>query len=158
MLVASRDAMFRQAWRILGSPVDAEDVVQDVMLAILEGPQVLDGVERLGGWLATVIERRCVDFIRNAGRRRRLESASADLAVRVDSGPHRALEAREAKESLVREVGRLPAPLREVFVKTEFKGMKFRELAERTGIPLGTLLARKRKADKILRRRLPSGI
>jgi RNA polymerase sigma factor (sigma-70 family) len=154
LLAASRDAMLRQARHILGSAWDAEDVVQDVMLGILEGPHVLDGVDRLGGWLGTVIHRRCVDFIRKAERRRRLESYSADRIEGQADGPQRAMEAKDAKDKLMREVRRLPAPLREVFIRVEIEGLKFREVAERTGVPMGTLLARKRKADGIIRQRL----
>ena len=45
----------------------------------------------------------------------------------------------------------LPAPQREVFVAHELAGEAFRDMAARTGIPLNTLLARKRYAVQALR-------
>ena len=48
----------------------------------------------------------------------------------------------------------LPAEQREVFVAQELDGVSFRELAQRTGVSINTLLARKRYAVRFLRARL----
>ena len=71
--------MLRIARAVLRSPEDAEDAVQEVMLGLLRTPNVLDSVERLGGWLYTLVRRRCVDIIRRETRRRDAESNLEDL-------------------------------------------------------------------------------
>ena len=48
----------------------------------------------------------------------------------------------------------LPAEQRDVFVKNEFEGVSFREMALDSGVNINTLLARKRYAVLHLRRRL----
>ncbi len=48
----------------------------------------------------------------------------------------------------------LPLEQREVFIRNEFEGISFREMAEQTGVNINTLLARKRYAVLHLRRRL----
>jgi RNA polymerase sigma factor (sigma-70 family) len=48
----------------------------------------------------------------------------------------------------------LPREQREVFVAHEFEGVSFKELAERTGVSMNTLLSRKRYAVLALRERL----
>jgi RNA polymerase sigma factor (sigma-70 family) len=50
------------AHRMLGSPAEAEDVIQEVWLRI-SGHDV-DGVRNLGGWLTTVTARICLDHLR----------------------------------------------------------------------------------------------
>jgi len=48
----------------------------------------------------------------------------------------------------------LPREQREVFIAQELDGLSFRELAEREGVSINTLLARKRYAVRALRERL----
>ena len=48
----------------------------------------------------------------------------------------------------------LPREQREVFIAHELEGVSFRELAQRSGVSINTLLARKRYAVRYLRERL----
>ena len=48
----------------------------------------------------------------------------------------------------------LPPEQREVFVMHELEGVSFREMARQTGVPVNTLLSRKRYAVQFLRERL----
>jgi RNA polymerase sigma-70 factor (ECF subfamily) len=50
------------AYRMLGSPAEAEDVIQEVWLRI--SGHGVDGVRNLGGWLTTVTARTCLDHLR----------------------------------------------------------------------------------------------
>ena len=51
-------------------------------------------------------------------------------------------------------LAQLPAEQREVFVAQELEGLSFRELAQRSGVSINTLLSRKRYAVRFLRTRL----
>jgi DNA-directed RNA polymerase specialized sigma24 family protein len=48
----------------------------------------------------------------------------------------------------------LPAEQRNVFVENEFEDMSFREISEKTGVGINTLISRKRYAVLALRERL----
>jgi RNA polymerase sigma factor (sigma-70 family) len=48
----------------------------------------------------------------------------------------------------------LPAEQREVFIAQELEGVSFRELSQRSGVSINTLLSRKRYAVRFLRERL----
>ena len=48
----------------------------------------------------------------------------------------------------------LPENQRDVFIKNEFEGISFREMSEESGIPINTLLSRKRAAVLALREEL----
>src|ERR671920_1159792 len=56
------------AYRMLGSPSEAEDAVQEAWLRLDRSDS--DGVENLGGWLTTVVGRVCLNLLRSRGSRR----------------------------------------------------------------------------------------
>ncbi|MFH1572091.1 MAG: sigma-70 family RNA polymerase sigma factor [Gemmatimonadota bacterium] len=154
LLAEHRDSMLSRARRLLRSQADAEDVVQEVMLAVLRGPHLLAGVERVLGWLLTLVQRRAVDLARREARRRRAE-ADEDLAGLLY--PEDA-EDPEASEEAVRVIAaalqELPPEQAEAFVANVLEGATFREMAARSGTPAGTLMARKKRAADHIRARL----
>ena len=56
------------AYRMLGSPSEADDAVQEAWLRLDRSGS--DGVENLGGWLTTVVGRVCLNMLRSRGSRR----------------------------------------------------------------------------------------
>src|SRR5215475_218276 len=82
-----RDHLTRVAYRMLGSPSEAEDAVQEAWLRLSRSDA--DAVNNLGGWLTTVVARVCLDELR-ARRARREELAGEWLpesVVSVEEGP-----------------------------------------------------------------------
>jgi RNA polymerase sigma factor (sigma-70 family) len=68
------------AYRMLGSPSEADDAVQEAWLrAVRSGT---GGVENLGGWLTTVVARVCLNMLRSR-RSRREDSLEGPLGARV---------------------------------------------------------------------------
>jgi RNA polymerase sigma factor (sigma-70 family) len=58
------------------------------------------------------------------------------------------------RDALAKAIAGLPEEQREVFLLTEVEDWSFREIAEETGIPVNTLLSRKRYAVQKLRKAL----
>jgi RNA polymerase sigma factor (sigma-70 family) len=56
------------AYRMLGSPSEAEDAVQEAWLRLDRSGS--DGIENLGGWLTTVVGRVCLNMLRSRASRR----------------------------------------------------------------------------------------
>lgn len=71
---ADRSRLLSMAYRMLGSLLDAEDAVQETWIR-LEGSDS-DRIEKLGGWLTTVLSRVCLGMLR--GRRNRQEPLMDD--------------------------------------------------------------------------------
>src|SRR5438105_11205657 len=67
----------RVAYRMLGSPSEAEDAVQEAWLRLSRSGT--RGVENLGGWLTTVVGRVCLDMLRSR-RSRREEPLGGDVS------------------------------------------------------------------------------
>ncbi|HKS91935.1 MAG TPA: sigma-70 family RNA polymerase sigma factor [Tepidiformaceae bacterium] len=74
---AERTRLEAVAFRMLGSPADADDAVQEAWLRLSRAGA--DGIENLGGWLTTVVARVCLDMLRS--RKSRREDPVADDAI-----------------------------------------------------------------------------
>ncbi len=150
--------------RRVPDPGDAEDVLQDVFYRLVEANRLLMPIEHITGWLFRVARNRITDLFRKkepetfsdleiedeAGEDLRFE----DLLPSPDAGP----EAVYARNVLLHELqlalAELPKEQREVFVAHEFEGRSFKEIADRSGVSVNTLLSRKRYAVLHLRERL----
>jgi RNA polymerase sigma-70 factor (ECF subfamily) len=73
---ADRTRLRAVAYRMLGSPSEADDAVQETWLRLTR--YGTDGVENLGGWLTTVVARVCLDMLR-ARQSRREEPVGVDV-------------------------------------------------------------------------------
>lgn len=150
--------------RRVPDPGDAEDILQDVFSELVEAVRMLRPIEQVGAWLFQVARNRIIDrFRRRSVAPQQVSTAIegedavaalADLLPSPRAGP----EAQYARRLLVEELDaaleELPAEQREVFVAHELEGRSFRELAERQGVNINTLLSRKRYAVRYLRERL----
>ena len=140
---------------------DAEDILQDVFEQLAATDSVTDPIEHLTGWLFTTARNRIIDWYR-----KRRPGRSAPLVSNADPlfleeilfDPRQDPDELYARSLVWRELAdaldELPEEQREVFVLQELDGMTFREISEATGVPLNTLLSRKRYAVLKLRERL----
>jgi RNA polymerase sigma factor (sigma-70 family) len=150
------ERLVRRARSILRSEHEADDAVQDVMLSVMEAPYALPNVESLLGWLYTLVRHRCVDIIRRDVRRKAREEAAAsmeDLFTGTED-PAALMEQDEVASVVANAIDHLPGPQRDAFVMNALDGLTFREISARTGVPMGTLMARKKRAVTLIRRHL----
>jgi RNA polymerase sigma factor (sigma-70 family) len=144
---------------------EAEDILQDVFYQLTLGFRDLDRIRDITAWLYRVTENRIIDNFR---KKRPLNISYGDRAAEGEEGPlsleeilpaiGSSPEDDELKELIWEKISdtldELPYEQREVFSLTEFEDMTFREISERTGVPLNTLISRKRYAVIALRREL----
>lgn len=152
---------------------DAEDILQDVLYEFVEAYRLPETIEQAGAWLFRVARNRIIDRFRKKKEQPLGELAGSDddafsfdvddedspyrldLALpSPDAGPEAQYARRRLLDALQQALDELPANQREVFVAHEIEGLSFKELAEKTGAPVNTLLARKRYAVLQLRARL----
>jgi RNA polymerase sigma-70 factor (ECF subfamily) len=118
----------------------AEDIYQETMIRAWKHPEQRDSAGRYGRqWLFTVGRRICIDQYRAAGRRP-AEVPDDELAARSQGQDRieRLLTAGEVKAAL----GTLSLQHREVIYEMYFMDRPATEVAERLGIPLGTVKSR----------------
>lgn len=140
---------------MLRDPGAAEDIAQEVFLSVWQNAQAFDASRgSVGGWLMSLAHHKAVDRLRRM-RVRRSDVANEAMpdAVDVVEEVLRALES----ERVVRALQMLPPGSREVIVLAYYRGLTQREIAERLGIPLGTVKTRTRDGLLRLREALRSG-
>jgi RNA polymerase sigma factor (sigma-70 family) len=146
--------LVRAARGVVRSDADAEDAVQDAMVAVLSAPHLLSVIENVGGWLYTLVRRRCVDILRREDIRR--SGQGGDLEALFDEvlDAREQLERQELVTAIADAVKHLDEPLRFALVNNELEGKTFKEMSAQTGIPMGTLMARKQRALETVRNEL----
>ena len=144
------------AFRLVRQAQVAEEIVQEAFLAVWRNPDRYDGARgSVRSWLMGTVHHRAVDAVRREqAQRRRAEQASGLGPGIVEDPIDDVLAAidlpRERK--LVRSaLGELPDEQREVIERMYFDGLSQSQIAERTGLPLGTVKSRTLLAMRRLR-------
>ena len=148
------------------SQEEAEDILQDVFTNVLAASvHIQKPIENVSSWIFTAVRNRIIDTY----RKKRAETFSEmQTSEQADEGmdpfenfvsdlyntPDTDLLRKTIWDYVQEGLAELPLEQREVFIKNEFEGISFREMAEITGVNINTLLARKRYAVLHLRRRL----
>jgi RNA polymerase sigma factor (sigma-70 family) len=149
------------------SDTDAEDIFQEVFYELVDAYRFAKPLEQVGAWLFRVARNRITDLFRSrrwmavepSGARAASQDESPDweeLLPSPDAGPDALFTRSVLLEELEAALDELPEEQRQVFVAHELDGRSFKDLSEETGVPLNTLLSRKRYAVLHLRRRLQS--
>lgn len=152
--------VFSVSLRVLYDRQLAEDVTQEVFLRLWRRPQSFDPSRgRLLSWLMSVTRNRAIDERRKLSRRIRAEDpADEPLPDRGDSegrdDPQLALVLTELRWKVRQAMQSLPPAQRQVIELGYFGGLTQVEIAERTGLPLGTVKTRVRLAMNKLRNEL----
>lgn len=139
---------YAQALGLVGSREDALDLSQEAFARAFRARHTLDPERPFYAWLYQILRRLCFNFLRDSRTRARVMQGEAtvwlaDAAARPSGmDPATALEQTEARRRVTAAIERLPAREREVLVLKEFEDLKYREIAELVGVPVGTVMSR----------------
>ncbi len=133
------------ARRILGDEVLAQDVVQEVFLALWRDASRFDAARgSFSSWLLSMTHHKAVDSVRREENLRKRRSAVEQLEVAEAPapGPHDEAWTALRGERVRAALGGLSEPQREALVLAYFGGYTQREIAGLTATPLGTVKTR----------------
>jgi RNA polymerase sigma-70 factor (ECF subfamily) len=147
-----RRAAYLVAWGITGSHEDAEDAAQESFLVAMDRLDECREPARFAGWFMTIVRNRAKNLLRRE-KVRESETITPALAS-GDPGPERVTEQKLLRERLQDALRGLPPVQREVVLLHDLEGWKHREIAERLGMPSGTVRSHLHFARKALRDRL----
>lgn len=143
---------------LVGSHDDALDLSQEAFVRAYRARASIDPDRPFYAWLYQIVRRLCFNFLRDRStRRRKLQEATpwlADLASAAAADPARAAERAELRGRLEAAIETLAEREREVLILREFEGLKYREIADLLGIPIGTVMSRLYTARRNLAERL----
>jgi RNA polymerase sigma-70 factor, ECF subfamily len=131
------------AMAILGNAADAQDAVQEAFVDAYRAMGRFDPERRFYPWFYTLLRNRCLKALRG----RRSETVPLDAFEVAAQGPEDGARVREALAVLGPED-------REILTLRHWDGLSYDELADRLGIPRGTVMSRLFHARGRLRKKL----
>lgn len=156
------DAAFNLARWLTGSRVEAEDVVQEAMVrALTYFPGYRGGSGR--AWILQIVRNTAYGALAARRGERQIQHTGADAGTQIESIPDLADDPEKAV-ILSDDLGRmdaliegLPLELRETLVLRELEELSYREIAEITAAPLGTVMSRLWRARRLLAKAAAEG-
>jgi RNA polymerase sigma factor (sigma-70 family) len=147
------------------STEDADDILQDVYYQLIEADRLMKPIDQMSAWLFTVARNRITDLYRKKKpgplpefvSETDGESLFAELNhLMFDNGstPETDYLRSLVWTELDKALNELPEEQRQVFELNEMQGVSFKAISEQTGVPVNTLISRKRYAILYLRERL----
>lgn len=132
------------------SEQDAEDIVQDVMLNIFDKADVIKPIENLSAYIYQSLRYRMIDLF----RKKKNTGTLMDLIKHSQYDAAEELEKKEIRRQLYFAIDSLKEEEKAVVIATELEDRSFRDLSQEWDVPLGTLLARKSRALKKIKKKL----
>jgi len=160
LLVRHEARLYRFARRLCRHREDAEDVLQESLLAAARGLGGFRGASSIGTWLYAIARSFCIK------KRRRSVFAPVEVSLETQAAfaargltdparrPDQALEASRLEAALERAIAALDRPYREVLLLRDVEGLSAAEVAEVTGLSVPAVKTRLHRARGRLREAL----
>lgn len=149
-----RTPLYRYIVRLMPRRADADEIFQDVWMAVVKGRERYEPSARFATFLFAIAHRRIADHARRAGRRPEAE-ISLDLAD-ATAGPMVLAESAVLGEALLSAISALPQAQREVFLLKAEGELTLEEIAAVTAASYETVKSRLKYANRALRQKLDS--
>ncbi|MGB9045134.1 MAG: sigma-70 family RNA polymerase sigma factor [Pseudolabrys sp.] len=151
------DEAYRLARWLTGNRTDAEDVVQDASLRAFRAIREFAGGSPRS-WLLSIVRNTAYSWLRKnrpatiftVEDLEAVELENAKQSEPNDETPEAVLIAKADAEQLRAAIAALPAPFRETLVLCDIEGLDYREIAEATEVPIGTVMSRLARARRRL--------
>jgi RNA polymerase sigma factor (sigma-70 family) len=148
---------YRLAHWLTGNRTDAEDVVQDASLRAFRAIREFAGGSPRS-WLLSIVRNTAYSWLRKNRPTTvvTVEDLEAVELQQTNPGepnsetPEAALIAKVDTEQLRAAIAALPTPFRETLVLRDIEGLDYREIAETTEVPIGTVMSRLARARRRL--------
>jgi RNA polymerase sigma-70 factor (ECF subfamily) len=150
--------VFAVAYRMLGDRAEAEDLSQEVFVALYHALPTFRGESRLSTWIYRITRNRCLNRLKFLKRRHIGAHADIDDHVvgrgiddpathaRGVRDPNKKLERKELSALLEKHLMALPPEQRTLVILRDLEDLSYEEIAEVTGLPIGTVKSRLHRA------------
>ena len=153
-------ALYQTALRLVGTPEEAEDVVQEGLLNAFRNLRRFEGRSQFSTWLTRIVINAALMRLRSRRSRPVVsldeklstedETTFADQFADAGPNPEQVYAREELRSILYRHLARLSPVLRTAFLLREVQGLSTQEAAESLGVSEGTLKARLHRAKRQL--------
>jgi len=145
------DAAYNLARWLMRNEHDAQDMVQEAYLRALRFFGGFHGTDARA-WLLTIVRNTCYTWL----KRKQAPEFSCDFEEAVmtkesdEPDPESSHELKVQAQLVNEAIEKLPVEFREVVILRELEELSYKEIAEITGIPIGTVMSRLSRARKRL--------
>jgi RNA polymerase sigma factor (sigma-70 family) len=135
------------AFRLVRQAQVAEEIVQEAFLAVWRNPERYDRARgSVRSWLMGTVHHRAVDAVRREQAQRRRAEQAASLGPGAEDDPIddvlAAIDLPRDRRLVRRALAELPDEQRDVIQRMYFDGLSQSQIADRTGLALGTVKSR----------------
>ena len=138
--------VFNVAYKFVGKHDEAEDLAQEIFLKIFKSLDTFDRRANFQTWLVSVSRNLCIDHYRSVRKERQTIDRTVDSSelspASTDPGPMAALEERDRLTLLREALAALPEALRTAVLMRDIHELSYQEIADRLGLPQGTVKSR----------------
>jgi RNA polymerase sigma-70 factor (ECF subfamily) len=150
--------VFNVAYKFVGKHDEAEDLTQDIFLKIFKALGTFDRRANFQTWIVSISRNLCIDHYRSVRKERQTIARDVDSndlqPASTERGPYAAAEHQDLRELLRVALGKLPTTLRTAVVLRDLQELSYQEIADRLGLPEGTVKSRINRGRLELARQL----
>ena len=138
--------VFNVAYKFVGKHDEAEDLTQDIFLKIFKALKTFDRRANFQTWIISISRNLCIDHYRSVRKERQTIARDVDSSdlqpATPDRGPYAQAEHQDLREQLRQALETLPVTLRTAVVLRDLQELSYQEIADRLGLPEGTVKSR----------------
>ena len=138
--------VFNVAYKFVGKHDEAEDLTQDIFLKIFKALASFDRRANFQTWIISISRNLCIDHYRSVRKERQTIAREVDTndlqPASTDRGPYHAAEHQDLRGLLRQALQKLPLTLRTAVVLRDLQELSYQEIADRLGLPEGTVKSR----------------
>src|SRR6476469_4709086 len=138
--------VFNVAYKFVGTHDEAEDLTQDIFLKIFKALATFDRRANFQTWIISISRNLCIDHYRSVRKERQTIAREVDAGelqpASADRGPYAVAEHQDLRAQLKQALETLPITLRTAVVLRDLQELSYQEIADRLGLPEGTVKSR----------------
>jgi RNA polymerase sigma-70 factor (ECF subfamily) len=138
--------VFNVAYKFVGKHDEAEDLTQDIFLKIFKALNTFDRRANFQTWIISISRNLCIDHYRSVRKERQTIARDVDSSelqpATLERGPYAQAEHQDLRAQLRHALDVLPLALRTAVVLRDLHELSYQEIADRLGLPEGTVKSR----------------
>src|SRR6476469_4676318 len=138
--------VFNVAYKFVGTHDEAEDLTQDIFLKIFKALATFDRRANFQTWIISISRNLCIDHYRSVRKERQTIARDVDSTelqpATTERGPYAQAEHQDLRAQLRQALETLPMTLRTAVVLRDLQELSYQEIADRLGLPEGTVKSR----------------
>ena len=159
-----KDKMFHLGYRMLGSPHEAEDVVQETFLRVYTNLDRYDENQKFSTWIYRIATNLCIDRLRKRKASYSLDAEMPDgegadwysLLPSQQATPEEESMLTETQENIRKAINTLPEKYKSVVILRYLQDMSLQEIGDVLDMPVTTVKTRVHRGREFLRKKLQS--